>query len=302
MKQPLSYIKDRAEATHLVMAQIAPAWTAPGFLPPAAYQVLITNLNAQENLLADKEALLALVAGEWDGALERWHEGSVCVTQVARGAFRGTDKLGAWRNVKANGGSREKITQQGRDIEAAWIAADAAWVPKSGLNLAAYQALQSTALNRQSAYATADRNANLERATLGVNADALYDLSVQWYLMATGAFPAGTIEGDLIRTIPTQYNPNELPGRLHFEQHFSPAPSRVELVWNAARADTFNIYAKAPGGADFTKILNLVTQTSWVGQGLAAGVWAFRGEAINAVGTGESSAIVIVPLAAALAA
>ena len=130
----------------------------------------------------------------------------------------------------------------------------------------------------------------------------MYELSVQWYLMATGAFAAGTVEGGLIRTIPTQYNPGTTPGQLHFEQHFSPAPSQVELVWSAARAESFNIFAKAPGGADFVKILNRVTQTSWVGQGLAAGSWAFKGEAVNAVGIGESSAVVLVPVAAALAA
>lgn len=302
MKAPLAYIKERAVATHLIMQEIAADWTAPGFILPAAYGTLITNLNAQENLLADREAQLVLAAGEWDVILGTWHECSVCVTQVARGAFRGTDKLGAWRNVRASGGSRDKITAQGRDIESAWTAADLAWVPKTGLTLVAYQTLQNTSLNKQAAHASADKNANLERATLGVNADALYDLSVQWYLMATGAFAAGTINGDLIRTIPTQYNPNTLPGQLHFEQHFSPAPSQVELVWEATRAQSFNIYAKSPAGTEFEKILDGVAQTSWVGEGLAAGSWAFKGEAVNAVGTGEASPILIVPVAAALAA
>lgn len=302
MKASLSFIKERAVATHLIMVEIAAEWSAPGFITPAAYGTLITDLNAQENLLADREAQLALAAGEWDAALASWHECSVCVTQVARGAFRGTDKFGAWRNVRASGGSREKITAQGRNIESAWTTADLAWVPKTGLTLVAYQALQNTSLNKQAANASADKNANLERATLGVNADALYDLSVQWYLMATGAFAAGTINGDLIRTIPTQYNPNTLPGQLHFEQHFSPAPSRVELVWDATRAQSFNIYAKSPSGTEFEKILDATEQTSWVGQGLAAGSWAFKGEAMNSVGTGESSAILIVLVVAALAA
>ncbi len=302
MKAPLQYIKERSVATHLVMAQIEADWTAPGFITPAAYGALVTNLNSQENLLADTEAGLALAAGEWDVALDVLHECSVCVTQVARGAFRGTDKLGAWRNVRANGNSREKITGAGRDVEAAWQAADVDWVPRTGLTLTDYRALQNTAFNKQAAYATADRNLNLERVTLGVRADDLYDLSVQWYLMATGAFPEGTINGDLIRTIPTQYQPSVLPGRLHFSQHFSPAPSQVELVWSASRGESYNIYAKSPGGSDFEKILDGVAQTSWVGQGLAAGSWAFQGEALNGTGTGEMSDIVIISVAVALAA
>ena len=302
MKEPLSYIKDRAVATHLVMAQIAADWTAPGFITPAAFGILITNLNAQVNLLSDREAQLALVAGEWDTALGLWHGCSVCVTQVARGAFRGTDKAGAWRNVRARRGSREKITQAGQAVESAWIAADAAWVPKSGLALTDYQGLKNTSLNKQAANAAAERNTNLERATLGVRADELYDLSVQWYLMATGAFPVGTINGDLIRTIPTQYNPNVLPGRLNFSQHFSPAAGLVELVWSAPRATTYNLFGKSPLGTEFELILNGVAQTSWLGTGLAPGTWAFKGEAVNASGTGESSPVTIVPVAAALAA
>ena len=39
-----------------------------------------------------------------------------------------------------------------------------------------------------------------------------------------------------------------------------------------------------------------------LGEGLVAGTWAFKGVAINAGGTGETSEIVIVPVAAALAA
>jgi len=302
MKEPLSYIRDRAVATHLVMAQIETDWTAPGFITPAAFAVLITNLNAQVNLLSAREAELALVAGEWDAALGLWHKSSVCVTQVARGAFQGTDKAGAWRNVRARRGSREKITVAGQGIESAWIAADAAWVPKSGLALTDYQVLKNASLNKQAAHSAAERNTNLERATLGARADDLYDLSVQWYLMATGAFPVGTINGDLIRTIPTQYNPNVLPGRLNFSQHFSPAAGLVELVWSATRATTYNLFGKSPLGTQFELILEGTAQTSWVGTGLAAGTWAFKGEAVNASGTGGSSPVTIVPVAAALAA
>ena len=302
MKEPLNYIKERSSATSLIMSQIAPEWTAPGFITPAAYATLVTELNTQSNLVTERDAQLALAAGEWDDALAQWHASSVCVSQVARGAFRGTDKLGAWRNVRATRGSREKITQAGQAIESAWVATDPTWVPKAGLTLVAYQAQRTAALNKQAAHGAAERNANLERATLSVKADGLYDLSVQWYLMATGAFPAGTVTGDLIRTIPTQYNPNVVPGRLHFEQHFSPGAGQVELVWGAARAETFDIYAKSPASADFERILEGVTQTSWVGSGLAPGGWAFKGVALNASGTGEESPVTIVPVAALAAA
>jgi hypothetical protein len=49
-------------------------------------------------------------------------------------------------------------------------------------------------------------------------------------------------------------------------------------------------------------MLDGVTDTAWVGTGLAAGVWSFKGEALNGAGLGEASEMVTVPVAAALAA
>lgn len=114
LKAPLHFIQDRAVATRLVMTQIASIWTAPGTILPAAFGTLITNFNARMKALADKEALLHRATSEWEAALEWWHECSVCVLQVARGAFRGTDKAGAWHLLRANAGSRERTMQKAR--------------------------------------------------------------------------------------------------------------------------------------------------------------------------------------------
>jgi hypothetical protein len=226
----------------------------------------------------------------------------VLALKMGRLAFHGTTKGAAWRSLKANGGGRERIMEEGRDIESAWQASNPAWTPRPSLRLTKFQQRHTAADTKQAAFTLAEKNAAVERASLGVQADAIYDICVKWYEMATANFAGGTEIGDLIRTIPTTYNPNQAPGQLRITEHFSAAPSQVKLVWAATRAERYNIYANAPGAADFTRILASVTQTSWLGEGWAPGTWAFKGEAENAEGAGESSDIVIVPVAAAQAA
>lgn len=302
MKAPLAYIKDRSRKSALVMEQLASTWTAPNFTSPGNFRNMVDDLETQETLVSNKDAALAVAASQLDYVLDQWHTDSVTVLKIARGAFPGTDHAGAWRALKAKGGGRERILREGRAIESAWQAASPAWVPKPGLTLAVFQSRRTTADAKQEAHDLMDKNANLERGLLGVKADTLYDLCVRWYEMATGAFAAGTMEGDLIRTIPTNYNANQAPGPLHFTESLAPAPNQVRLAWEAARGVHFNIYAKAPGAAEFSKILDAVTQASWVGTGLVAGEWAFKGEARNAAGLGEMSLPITVPVSLAAAA
>ena len=76
----------------------------------------------------------------------------------------------------------------------------------------------------------------------------------------------------------------------------------MKLLWEAARGEHFNLYARMPGAPEFTQIASDITQSSWMGEGLTAGDWMFKAEAKNAAGLGEMSVIITVPVAAAMAA
>lgn len=302
MKAPLPLIKDRGAKTYLVMSQILPVYNAPGFMSPNNYNDLVVGVTAQEDLLGLKEAAQAIAAGDLDGTLSTWHTDSVLTLKVGRVTFGPTTKGPAWRNLTANGGGRERIIKEGKDLVAAWEKSDTLWVPKPGKTLAAFEALDTAAGTKLNVFNLAEKDASVERGMLWYKAEAVWELSVQWYEMAAAAFGPETPEGVLIRTIPTSYNPNEVPGLLTFPQHYSPAPNQVKLVWHSPRGEHFDIYAKAPGALEFTKILENVTQTSWMGEGLNAGDWTFKGEARNASGLGEMSAPITVPIQAAQAA
>ena len=198
--------------------------------------------------------------------------------------------------------SRARITKEGTDIENAWKETSQAWVPAPGITFAAFQARRTIAEAKGLAHGQADKAAANERGLLITQANTLYELCVGWYEVATATFAADTVRGALIRTIPVNYNPNAVVGKLHFSQHYSPAPNQLKLVWEAARGQHFNIDGKAPGSGEFVKLVNNVTFNEWMAQGLTAGIWAFKGEAINADGLGEMSEVIVVPVMAAMAA
>ena len=304
-KVPLPAIKTRGTETQIVAATLAtgtPPWQAANFISPENLLNLLNDLTTQENLLSLKDAALAVSAGEWDNILNPWHEESVAVLKLGRVIFASTPKAPAWRSLSANGQSRAVITKEGTDIESAWQSSNPAWVPKQGLTFANFQARRTTADTKARLWALADKAVDEERGVMIDMANHIYDLCVDWYTQATATFDKNTPEGALIRTIPVNYDPNEAPGQLQFTQHFSPAPNQVKLLWEAARGEHYNLYAKMPGALEFNQIASNVSQASWMGEGLTAGDWMFKAEAKNAAGLGEMSVIITVPVAAAMAA
>lgn len=304
-KAPQPFIKTRAAQSGAVMLQLAnnpPMWTAEDFISPQNFVDMVNSILPMENALSLREAALALAAGEWDAVLDPWHAESVSVLALARPKFRNSSKAVAWRNLTNRSQARDKVMKTGQDIIAAWQTSGATWVPKSGLTLVAFTARQTAAVEKAAAHNTADKLADMKRGELHDLLNEVYDLSVRWYEIATGYWPEDSIEGSLIRTIPTSYNPNAAPGQLQFKLHLSPSPNNVQLGWEAPRGEHYDIYALAPNAPEFVKILSNVTQTTWQGQGLTAGPWAFKGEARNADGTGAVSEVIVVPVQAAMAA
>jgi hypothetical protein len=304
-KTPLPAIKTRATETQIVMEALTngnPPWSAPGIVSPNNLLGMIQALTVQENLLSLKEAQLAVASSEWDNILHPWHADAVTVLKLGRATFRGTPKGGAWTRLKANDRSRDRVTKDGTEIENTWKETNPAWVPKPAITFAAFQAYRTSGEIKGRAYSVADKAAANERGLLITQANTIYDVCVKWYELATSYFGTDTPQGILIRTIPTNYNPDQAPGQLRFPLRFSPAPGALQLKWEAPRGERFNLYGKSPTSNEFIKLLENVTVKEWTTFGLTPGIWAFKGEAINADGLGEMSEVIVVPVIAALAA
>ena len=211
-------------------------------------------------------------------------------------------KLPLFLNVRSQSTGRDALYREALDFEKAWAKADAAWIFKLGLPLTTFKGARELITVKQADYAEAVKHEQGERAVLHTLAEAVNEVSVDWYQVATAHFAEFTTEGQLIRTIPTTYDPSQPPGKLSFLQLLTPAPNEVHLIWRAPRGQRSYIQAQAPGATDFSTILDGVSQTEWIGMGLAAGLWRFKGKATNQHGEGAESEMVEVLISAAQAA
>lgn len=215
-KVPLARILRRAVRALVVMRRLdadAPGWRTTNFMSPEEFHWLLAALLRQEQLVALCEQELEVMADEWNESLRRWHEEAVVVLRVARVSCQGTPAIHGWRKLKARGDSRARIAKEGGLIELAWQAECAAWSPRRGLTLDSFRARRETAEAKGDEHSSARYAVLRERAGLWADADALYDLCVQWYTLATACFSAKTPEGKLIRKVPTNYDlkPGQAP-------------------------------------------------------------------------------------------
>jgi len=304
--ESLDSVFERALATNQVMITLNDppygwGWTGES---QGAYNGRITAVNDQVEVLALAEAATTVAATQWDVSLASLIVDAQLGTNLGRFKFKDDQaQLRLFDLLRYRSTGRDGQYKQALLFETAWRKAAPSWVFKPALTLAQYatrrEAIVTTLEPAQVAAVTDERH---QRAALHMWADELNEVSVEWYRVATSTFAESTIAGQLIRTIPTTYNPNRPPGELSFTAHMSTAPNSVHLLWRAARGQRFYILAKAPGAAEFQVILDGVTDKEWVGLGLAAGLWKFKGYATNADGTGEESAVIEMTIANAMAA
>jgi hypothetical protein len=299
--EAIDFIFERARSTNEVMTQlVAPPynWMWTG-LSPGNYGNQIEALDLQLEVLTDKESATAVAAAQWD------YDISLLLADAGFGASLGRVKykhdpvrLHLFEGLRHGGGGREESYRQALDFEGSWRAADPAWIFRAPLTLALFKQRREALRGREDAYVTADKNEARERSLFHVMANDLNAISVDWYETATTWFGANTVPGALIRTIPTTYDPARPPGALAFTESMSAAPNQVHLKWRAPRGEKFFLKAKGPGQTEWQMILENATDKEWVGLGLAAGAWQFEGWATNQFGTGASSGIITVNVAA----
>ena len=208
-KAPLCRIVNRAERSLMVkksLAAGAASWRAMDFVSPEEFGKLLRALMAQAKVVSRRESEVEACADEWDDALRVWHKESVGVVRMARVAFAGTARAAVWRGLKARGGGRARVAKEGTALERAWESVDPAWMPMNKMLFAEFQKRRTDAESAAKAHALAVNAVAIERGILLTQADALYELCVNWYVQASATFAAQTPEGRLIRTVPTNYD------------------------------------------------------------------------------------------------
>ncbi|MFA6545766.1 MAG: hypothetical protein WCS99_15215 [Limisphaerales bacterium] len=237
MAENIEFILQRAQATKAVQVSISASWVWEE-KPVPQWDTSITALVTQMETTQDAEAEYLAKRGETYTAIDAIHTLSGRCLRMAKNRYRNDPaKLDVITRLRNNAGSYAGKLQDALEWESAWEKLDAAWSPLPGVTLATFKpqriaalALLESLAGKKTDWDAADEQLNTQGRAL--NAD-----NVAWYEAATTVFPAGTTEGDLIRSdIPTTYTPPSTP------------PTAIEIDQAIAQAGGKIAVTYVPGG------------------------------------------------------
>ena len=212
------------------------------------------------------------------------------------------DAASLFGSLRTDAKSRPDILAQAQAARDAWQQTEPAWVPREEFTLAFFSGeidalfdLQKVSSEKQIAF-------KKTTGTLMNKARAVDDDCVAWYAEATRRFPAGTVEGDTIRsTVPTTYRPaKKVEDTQLTVTGLGHGTARVEL--SAVGAAKFSLWHRLVGAPQW----ELVTKEAKPGavdmKDLVAGEHAFKAQGRNSRRKGVESSVVILTVASGVAA
>lgn len=307
LDESLNSALERALSTKAAMELLAAeaySWIWE-LVPLEDYSASIQSAFQLEIVLSRKITRLRLAGANWDHAIDSLLADTAFGQQMARLKFKGIPaRLRLFEGLPLKDRGREARHRQALDFETSWARADAAWIFKEGVTLESFRVRRRALRDLEEAYYTAVKDEMYARASLRTEAARLNEMSMDWYQAATITFAVETVPGQLIRSIPTTYDPNRPPGPLVFTHAASDGAGRAELTWLSPRARRFTLYVMRPGANEWESLLTGTEEHSWSAGDLAPGRWRFKGCAENNFGEGSESEVVeiaVAPMAEAVA-
>ena len=219
MSETVSFIVNRAVRTISAAKQVAITWTWPEETPEQMQTQLETITGnssvtppvvGQMEIVSQSKRLADAASGQWETQLGELHRRTVQGLGMARNKFRNVPaSLAVLGGLTAKSHSHSETLAEALAWESAWNQLAPAWIPTTINTLAAFKALRKQcAEDLQTAFSDAHADWRTEVEKLNSMADDLEQADEAWYADATRVFPAGTAEGDMIRsTVPTTYVP-----------------------------------------------------------------------------------------------
>jgi hypothetical protein len=183
------------------MKILEPQWVSPYLPSPVEFAALIAQVEAQQSAVARAVAVDSRAGGCRFGAVDKLQEASVVVATMGRIVFRASEQAPVWQRLRATGQGQARTLAEGAQLERAWAASDAAWVPKPGLTLTAYRELLAAAEEASAECGACADALSVARGVLHAQANHLHQVCVDWYAVALAVFPLGTAEGQTIWSI-----------------------------------------------------------------------------------------------------
>ena len=299
-------IIERATATHNVQVRLAdPANPLHWVWPEKAvdqWPLDIANLNLLLQTQSEADAEWQSTAGLLGTGLTKLADHSRDIARLARTKFRNDPAtLHLWQAVRLRRNSRAAIFRSAHAVRSTWAKSAPAWVPMSGLTLAAYQGQITTCGNCAGTHKDNETELRQLGGQLQVAAARLDDESMAWYSDALTHFPDHTAAGILIRTdIPTTTVPPAPIGPVVIA-HLLAEGDTIHFDCDAAHATKFTYLHLAPGAPDYVVVAEDSPEKSLTLEQQAAGLHWFKVVPGNASSTGPASAPVSVEVAAVAA-
>jgi hypothetical protein len=220
MSETIGFIKDRAVKTISAAKSLASVWTWKKKTPDQMQADLwaITGnstvtppIIGQEQIVADAKRARAGANGQWETQLNELHRRTVQAVGMIKTELADDPALFAVvAGLSASSNSTKETLDQALALESAWTKAAPTWNPTTTNTLAAFGVLRKQcAEDLQQAFSDAHTEWRKQVSTLNAMANAVEQSDEVWYADATRVFPAGTPEGEMIRsTVPTTYTPS----------------------------------------------------------------------------------------------
>ncbi len=269
MAENIESTLQRAQSTKAVQTSIAGTWTWDEMTLlqwDTAIAAFVTQMETEQ----DAEADYLAKRGETDAAIDSIHSLAGRSVRMAKNRYRDTPaKLEVIARLRNDSASRSGKLQDALEWESAWEKLEPAWSPLPGVTLATFkpQRLAAMALlegltTKKTTWDATDEQLNSQGRVLNGNC-------VAWYEAATIVFPAGTPEGDLIRSdIPTTYTPPSTPPTAIQIDQVTPQPGgEIDITFipggghdATSRRLEWQVVGVDPG-FDHDVALNIVGQT-----------------------------------------
>ena len=237
MAENITFTLQRAQATRAVQAAIAGSWVWEE-KTILQWDADIAALIAQMETTQDAEADYLATRGTAYAAIDAIHSLAGRCLRMAKNRYRNDPaKLEVIANLHNDSGRHAGQLQDALEWESAWEKLDDAWSPLTGVTLATFKPQRLAAGTLFTGITTKQTTWDTEDGQLNTLGHALNADCVAWYEAATIACPAGTPEGDLIRSdIPTTYTPPSNP------------PTALEIASATAQAGGKIVLTYVPGG------------------------------------------------------
>lgn len=293
----VSFDFHRTQLRYIKAAMDVLATYRPNGKTPAQVQALIDAALVVKGTYQTKDATLVLARGTYHQAVQAGHTVAFQVYGILKTRYRKVPAvLGAINDLPVDDDTPQKTIVRMEAISKLWpLLPDdpntaAPFLPWTGMDQAAFNALLTTIATTQTAFTSAFEDFQLAEGNLHDSDESMNDFAVSALAEGRALFLDGSTEREVIDSLPLEPAAQN-PKQAVITVATSPAPGAAHLVYDAEGATDWDVLHKGPGDLEFSVVADDVIVKTYDTTGLAAGSHDYKVIGRNSQGSGPESAI-----------